>query len=345
MAALAARFLGITKSKLKSSPSNSYRILPHSPPPIAADPNRFSHRRPMFLVQHSRDKSRNFSVISPDSSWRIDDLRSRVFSSLLSIGNLSLITTFNDLILLSLDRPGYFNMHIGTTSLYGNIFTSYGFGFDPATSRDRCKIVRVFKADCDNYSYPRYRAELYSPETDSWQEIPYPFDYFSNQDGWALPWNSVHANGSYYWLIWERQSALCFDFADEKFLPRLIPLPEKVNSDFRLVEFHGSIAVIVWQGSEVEIWVWNGDGWSWSLASKFDVPTTVGSIECLFKNDKLFLLNIEGELMLFDRATGGLEGLGIHAEYMSIYPYIESTVRLGTRGFLNGKPFLDANWT
>ncbi|GER24649.1 F-box protein [Striga asiatica] len=219
----------------------------------------------------------------------------------------------------------------------------FGVGFDPRPSGDY-KVVRS-----QNFDFG-IRSEVLSLQTDSWKEIPYPYDpEFQPIEKLAL-----HINGFYYWLtrhIFNKNfyAIIPFDFANEEFLPDLIPMPvsEKLGYNVRVVlaEFHGSLAAIVYDFNKpytkkkkkkpcFEIWVWGND--DWSCVDEFEVPTDCDArhaIIGLYKNDKVLIQDSIGDLLLYDCEDRSLKSLGIHDESfkLRVYPYGKTTVNKGDK--------------
>ncbi|CAA0841493.1 Unknown protein, partial [Striga hermonthica] len=76
----------------------------------------------------------------------------------------------------------------------------------------------------------------------------------------------------------------------------------------------------------LEIWAWNARGSFWSLVSTFDIPAAAAprAVLKLYKNDKLFLEDSKGDLLLYDHATRRLENLRIPIDrrgFSEFFPY------------------------
>ncbi|GER25416.1 F-box protein [Striga asiatica] len=216
----------------------------------------------------------------------------------------------------------------------------FGLGFDPAKPLGY-KILKILIDYRDFVASPKFRAELYSLETGSWRKIKYPYQ----QEGIptsGLP--GVLIGGSYYWAVSASpNSIISFDFASEKFSRRLIPFPGKIrfsrDSEHLLVEIDGSLAILLLTDdfgydqvpySTLEIWVWNDE--SWYLKSKFKFPVAVNYVVGLFENNKMFVRDITGKVLLFDVAEpGSVDITGIcttDPKVISMMPYVESCVPL-----------------
>ncbi|CAA0818071.1 Putative F-box protein [Striga hermonthica] len=211
-----------------------------------------------------------------------------------------------------------------------------GLGFDPAKPQ-AYKMVKIRIDECDFKAPPEFRAELYSLETDCWRKIEYPY-----QQGIPTERASVRVGSTNYWgLISRPCSIISFHFASEKFSPSLIPLPGKIKfkkSDYLLVEFDGSLAILLPTNvvsdidqvpcSSFKICVWNDE--SWSRKSKFEIPIAVDHVIGLFENDKLFVQDMKGNVLLYECAMCRLAGLGICADSKAVWilPYVESSVPL-----------------
>ncbi|GFQ07416.1 putative F-box protein at3g22650 [Phtheirospermum japonicum] len=226
----------------------------------------------------------------------------------------------------------------------------YGFGFDPRSQQQEkdYKVIRFLDFEFEDYTYSCGRVflvELYSLKTDSWKQIAYPHT--------ESPMNcaSIYINGFYYWLgSWGGFDIISFDFANDKFSPALIPGPktfiknfQDTEFEFELVEFEGSLAVIVYsmvvadgEPVEFELWVWNNDNESWSRRGAWTVSIPAESrgvyLLGLFNNDKLYFQNSKGELLLFDAAKEKLKNICLHydlsgsySSLLRIFPYVGSS--------------------
>ncbi|KAH1045519.1 hypothetical protein J1N35_036303 [Gossypium stocksii] len=183
------------------------------------------------------------------------------------------------------------------------------------------------------------QVELYSLKCDSWKEIPSPnytpFDfYLSNNclDGICY-WLTTTGNSPY-----EEVMILSFDMANEKFSvsPTLefVGFFSKIN--IRALVFNGSVGVLVSPMGGIDksfdLWVMNGGVWT----KQFSIESIPGVFSPLgfWKNDELFLLNTNYEVVLFDPSTQELKVLGIntsldhHREYVSLFFYVESLVSI-----------------
>ncbi|XP_040959663.1 uncharacterized protein [Gossypium hirsutum] len=81
-----------------------------------------------------------------------------------------------------------------------------------------------------------------------------------------------------------------------------------------------------------DLWVMNGEEWT----KQFSIESIPGVVDPLgfWKNNELFLLNTNYEVVLFDPSTQELKVLGInsyldhHREYVSLFFYVESLVSI-----------------
>ncbi|KAK8277581.1 hypothetical protein V6Z11_D10G281500 [Gossypium hirsutum] len=180
------------------------------------------------------------------------------------------------------------------------------------------------------------QVELYSLKCDSWKEIPSPnyspLDYcLSNNclDGICY-WQIVMGNSPY-----EKVMILSFDMANEKF--SVSPILEFVGffskTNINVLVFNGSVGVLVYPVEGIDksfdLWVMNGKEWT----KQFSIESIPGVVNPLgfWKNNELFLLNTNYEVVLFDPST---QELGInsyldhHREYVSLFFYVESLVSI-----------------
>ncbi|KAL6519673.1 hypothetical protein OROHE_017363 [Orobanche hederae] len=213
-------------------------------------------------------------------------------------------------------------------------FNSSGFGFD-CNSQDY-KVVRfvdnVFETKEGDYHHNEHHAELYSLESDSWKEIPYPLGMLTSGSG-------AYVNGVFYCVAVSKMGneILSFDFGNHKFCSFGIPESGKRIGPYttHLLEWDGSLAAIVYpyygKGEKsFDLWVRNNE--SWIRVSIYRVSGAVRPLGFWTKDVLLF----EGtcyDLRLFDLATQESEHLHIfdHPDVLEFIPCIESNV------VLNGK--------
>ncbi|XP_017604765.1 F-box/kelch-repeat protein At3g06240-like [Gossypium arboreum] len=183
------------------------------------------------------------------------------------------------------------------------------------------------------------QVELYSLKCDSWKEIPSPnyrpFNSYLNNnclDGICY-WQTAMGNSPD-----EKVMILSFDMANEKFsvspILEFVPFFSKTNSE--VLVFNGSVGVLVYSVEGIDksfdLWVVNGGVWT----KQFSIESIPGVVNPLgfWKNDELFLLNTNYEVVLFDPSTQELKVLGIntyldhHREYVSLFFYAESLVSI-----------------
>ncbi|XP_040934154.1 uncharacterized protein [Gossypium hirsutum] len=101
-----------------------------------------------------------------------------------------------------------------------------------------------------------------------------------------------------------------------------------------LIRFNCVFGVLVYPVEGIDksfdLWVINGGVWT----KQFSIESIPGVVNPLgfWKNDELFLLNTNYEVVLFDPSTHELKVLGIntyldhHREYVSLFFYVESLV-------------------
>ncbi|GER25391.1 F-box protein [Striga asiatica] len=372
MGILSSNFLANAKSKLKYLPSALYSTASHVKSQahvsrgFAVDPNNKNNDDKLrFLFMYFVKDTRYASVISAETSWKIDELRSNNFimftpqivkfvraldcryDIVASIDELMLVSSWDAGCLRKHDilwNPTSQEINIIPVSPYcKRHFTDmlFGLGFDPAKPRGY-KILKILIDYCDFKAPPEFRAELYSLETRSWRKIKYPYQ----QEG--IPTSrGIRIGGSYYWGLSARtNSIISFNFAREKFSRRLLPFPWKIRyieSNYLLGELDGSLAILLLTDdcgnaqvpySTLEIWVWNDK--SWYLKSKLEIPVAVDRVIGLFENNKLFLRDITGKVLLFDVAEPrsiDITGICADSKVVSIMPYVESSVPLNASTF------------
>ncbi|GER25388.1 F-box protein [Striga asiatica] len=375
MGILSTNFLAMAKSKLKYVSSTLYstashvKSQAHVPRGFAVDANNKNNDdKVRFLFMYFVKDLRYASVISAETSWKIDELRSNNFimftpqidKCVRALGcRYDIVDSIDELMLVSSWDAGCLRKHdilwnptsqeikiIPVSPYWKRRFTDmlFGLGFDPAKPRGY-KILKVLIDYCDFRAPPEFRAELYSLETGSWRKIKYPYQ----REGVPTS-RGIRIGGSYYWALSARpKSIISFDFASEKF-SCLLPFPGKIRfreSEYLLVELDGSLAILLLTDdcgnaqvpystdkaqvsySTLEIWVWNDE--SWYLKSKLEIPVVVDHVIGLFENNKLFLLDITGKVLLFDVAEPGsvhITGICADSKVLSIMPYVESSVPL-----------------
>ncbi|KAK5795519.1 hypothetical protein PVK06_036787 [Gossypium arboreum] len=152
------------------------------------------------------------------------------------------------------------------------------------------------------------QVELYSLKCNSWKEIPSPnyrpFDSdLSNNclDG-ICSWKIIIGNSPY-----EKVMILSLDMANEKF--SVSPILEFVGfflkTNIEVLVFNGSVGVLVYPVEGIDksfdLWVINGGVWT----KQFSIESIPGVVNPLgfWKNDELFLLNTNYEVVLFDPST------------------------------------------
>ncbi|GER25393.1 F-box protein [Striga asiatica] len=365
MGVLSTNFLGNAKSKLRYLSSTLYstashvKSQAHVPRGFAVDPNN-NDGKIRFLFMYFVKNIRYSSVISAETSWKVDELRSKKFVRFTAksskpppeVLEYDIAASIDDLMLVwswarlrrrrndILWNPT--NDEIKLISLppdFDPFFVDLlvGLGFDPAKPHGY-KMVKILIDHCEFKAPPEFRAALYSLENDSWRKIAYPYQ----EQGIPTARASIRVGGSYYWgLSSMPRSIISFDFASEKFSPSPIPFPGKIRyetADYLLVEFDGSLAILLLTNvsnnaqepySTFEIWVWNDE--SWSLKSEFKIPVAIDHVVGLFGNNKLFVQDITGKVLLFDVAEPRLVDItGICADSKAVWilPYVESPVPL-----------------
>ncbi|GER43972.1 F-box family protein [Striga asiatica] len=339
-----------SKSKSEFKCSDSSKALAYAESELMQSADAQLNVR--FLVRHQHKETLDFSVISTDgNSFRLlhedDEDLPRNLLSVLGFGNYGydVFGCCGSWIWLVYQQIGsmpqdlLWDMETDTCRFrcppspfetINNSVWASGFGFDP--SAGHYKLVRCW---VDRFE-DKY-AEVFSLGTSSWKAVHCPYD-FQLRNSWFL---SIHINGFYYWIVQgcnDILTIMSFDFANDQF-HALIPLPKKEKlrklMQVALVEFEGSLAAIYLE-SEVypiffEFWAWNARGSFWSLVSTFDIPAADApcTLLNLYNNDKLFLKDSKGDLLLYDHDTRRLENFSIPIDRKGsamFFPYVKSSV-------------------
>lgn len=135
----------------------------------------------------------------------------------------------------------------------GNIYPTYGFGFDDLT--DDYKVVKLV-ADTRHLN-----ASVYSLKSDSWRRIC-DLNYEHDNDGFAA---GVNVNGAIHWLFIleeaDKRVVLVFDVKTEEFREMALPgEAEDVSRDFTAGDLNGRLCVINSRSKrhgDDDIWVMN----------------------------------------------------------------------------------------
>ncbi|GER45563.1 F-box protein [Striga asiatica] len=340
-----------SKSKFKFKCSDSSKALADAESKFMQSANAQLNVR--FLVRHDHNETLDFSVISTEgNSFRLlhedDDDLPRNLLAVLGFGNyvydvLGCCGSWIWLVyqqIRSMSQPQHLLWDMETDTCrfrcspsdFPNIDDSvwaHGFGFDPSSGH--YKLVR-----CWMDQFGEKYAEVFSLGTSSWKEVHCPYGIHVRDWGFR----PIHINGFHYWIVRDSLDGfaiMSFDFANDQF-HALFPLPKKEKLcklvRVALVEFEGSLAAIYFDSKVnpfFEIWAWNARGSFWSLVSTFDLPAAAAprAVLNLYNNDKLFLADCNGDLLLYDRATRRLENFCIPIDrrgFAQFFPYVKSSV-------------------
>lgn len=217
-------------------------------------------------------------------------------------------------------------------------FQTHGFGFDDLN--DDYKVVKIV-ADNDRV----INASVYSLKADSWRRVcDLDFGY---KDGGFFP--GVNVNGAVHWLFslrggeCNKRVVLAFDFTTEEF--REMPLPVKAQEDYHLDNkyvvgnFSGRLCVVnICNEMDNDIWVMNeyGVASSWSRI-RISLVCRSMRLVCSTKNNKEVLMEVDGDMVLYNFETSGSRNLGIRRDDFKFQAdtYVESLVSPNSYGAEN----------
>ncbi|ESQ49421.1 hypothetical protein EUTSA_v10020779mg [Eutrema salsugineum] len=221
---------------------------------------------------------------------------------------------------------------------YGEQFQTFGFGFDDLTSD--YKVVKLI-ADNDDVLH----ASVYSLKTDSWRWIR-DLTYQHN-DGFN---SGVHLKGAIHWVLTledgnhNQRLVLAFDLRTEEF--REMPLPDGAEDclhrfkNFVVGNLNGRLCVVN-SCYEVhdDIWVMNeyGEASSWR---RIRISLLYRSMKplCSTKNSEEVLLELDGDMVLYNFETDASRNLGIRGVKLSdgfeANTYVESLISPNTYGLV-----------
>lgn len=195
--------------------------------------------------------------------------------------------------------------------LHWNILQWSGIWFDPQ-SQDYTVFIYYLLDIEDEDHQPidlTFAFELYSLKSKSWTKVPCP-DYN------CVSLSHVCINGIFYTIASCNRGngivLLSFDLSTKMFSS--FPLPPVTDRQIcTLMEYNGLLSMLVAppdrSRSSLELWVMvNG---SWVRESIFYTDGVYKPL-CFWRNGELlFLHSLDGELLMFDRATGKLKHLGV----------------------------------
>ncbi|KAL1211820.1 F-box/kelch-repeat protein [Cardamine amara subsp. amara] len=214
-------------------------------------------------------------------------------------------------------------------------FQTFGFGFDDLTHD--YKVVKLVATSEDILD-----ASVYSLKADSWKRIC-NLNYEHN-DGFYT--SGVHFNGAIHWGFTEgshhQRVVVAFDLQTEEF--REMPLPDEAEDcthefrNFVVGSLNGCLCVVN-SCYEVhdDIWVMNeyGEVKSWTRIRISFLYRSMKPL-CSTKNDEEVLLEIDGDMVLYNFETNTSTDLGICGVKLSdgfeANTYVESLISPNSYG-------------
>ncbi|CAD5322244.1 unnamed protein product [Arabidopsis thaliana] len=214
-------------------------------------------------------------------------------------------------------------------------FQTYGFGFDGLT--DDYKLVKLVATSEDILD-----ASVYSLKADSWRRIC-NLNYEHNDGSYT---SGVHFNGAIHWVFTEsrhnQRVVVAFDIQTEEF--REMPVPDEAEdcshrfSNFVVGSLNGRLCVVnSCYDVHDDIWVMSeyGEAKSWS---RIRINLLYRSMKplCSTKNDEEVLLELDGDLVLYNFETNASSNLGICGVKLSdgfeANTYVESLISPNSYG-------------
>lgn len=216
-------------------------------------------------------------------------------------------------------------------------FQTYGFGFDFDDLTHDYKVVKLVAISDDVLD-----ASVYSLKADSWRRIC-NLNYQHN-DGFYT--SGVHFNGAIHWVFTEgshyQRVVAAFDLQTEEFREMSLPIEaEDCPHDFRnfvVGSLNGRLCVVN-SCYEVhdDIWVMNeyGEVKSWTRIRISFMYRSMKPL-CSTKNDEEVLLEIDGDMVLYNFETNTSSDLGICGVKLSdgfeANTYVESLISPNSYG-------------
>ncbi|CAH8259552.1 unnamed protein product [Arabidopsis lyrata] len=227
-------------------------------------------------------------------------------------------------------------------------FRSYGFGFDDHTHD--YKVVKLVATSVSNQHI--LDASVYSLKANSWRRICILNYKGSN----AFHTCGVHFNGAIHWVLTRHEDhrvILVFDLTTEEF--REMPFPDEAEDcshkrgEFMVGCLNGRLCVVNHcNGQHDDIWVMNeyGEAKSWSRM-RMSLSYWVMRPQCSTKNDDEVLLDVDGDMVLYNFKTdasrrmsirGFKVGVGFEAD-----TYVESLIAPSSYGIASRARLLALN--
>uniref|UniRef100_A0A1J3JCF8 F-box/kelch-repeat protein n=1 Tax=Noccaea caerulescens TaxID=107243 RepID=A0A1J3JCF8_NOCCA len=224
---------------------------------------------------------------------------------------------------------------------YGEQFQTYGFGFDDLTGD--YKVLKLIAADSDDV----LNASVYSLKADSWRRVR---DLrYEHNDGFN---SGVNLNGAIHWVFTLKEGnqnqrlVLAFDLQTEEF--REMPLPDEAEDcphrfkNFVVGNLSGRLCVAN-SCYEVhdDLWVMNeyGGASSWSRIRISLSYRSMKPLCSLTKNSEEVILELDGEMVLYNFATDASRNLGIRGvklrDGFEAHTYVESLISPNSYGIRN----------
>ncbi|XVF83299.1 hypothetical protein PTKIN_Ptkin16aG0475600 [Pterospermum kingtungense] len=213
---------------------------------------------------------------------------------------------------------------------------AFGFGFDPLSNDYKL----IFMWDCFPSEYEQEAREhaVYTMSTDSWrvfkeEEVEFFEDCFVCDN-----FNNACVNGVYYWQTFKSGvvdfKVLAFNLSTEVFHLIDSPLSETCG---QLLPLHDRIAI--WDTHlypdvkiSNEVWVLNDDQGHWTKVLKIEPALEAYKMFGFWKNGKVLVESIRGQLLLYDLESEEAKELGIQTreggDFLLVYTYEESLVAI-----------------
>ncbi|XP_022764574.1 putative F-box protein At1g32420 [Durio zibethinus] len=222
-----------------------------------------------------------------------------------------------------------------------------GFGLDPLSNDYKVIYMRDYLDLEKNMAGPTHYA-VYRMSTDSWRVLNEEDVQFFQDLSICYSSNNACVNGVYYWNVFKfvehgpsfiDNKILAFYLGTEVFQLIESPCPE---SPGKLLPLHDDL-ISLWYIEMTdrdlrsnEVWVLNDDG-HWTKLLKIEPHFVVQRTFGFWKNGKVFLESVSGQLMLYDLETEELsEELGIKVrgggeDLLRVYTYEESLVAITSK--------------
>jgi F-box interacting protein len=237
-----------------------------------------------------------------------------------------------------------------TPAHYHNRIQAMGFGFDAKTND--YKIIRILAIS--DYEGVIQRSEVYSLNSDSWREVVDGPSYKGLIDmgkcsngmaSWLVDGVGLQILEQYYDYECLEKFVLSFDMSDEVFLETAIPDNVRSDSFLTLFVLNESIGMVESinvgvdeKYFEVTFHIWSllkvgiKDSWTrlFTIGPFIEFNDSLGFPLPLgfWKNDTMFIVKSDGELVLYDPFTKQMTKLQVHGdrESLQLVTYMETLV-------------------